>query len=221
MRTLIAVPKSSLGDIYSAIPGAAQIFGEQGVELREDLVEEVANIKQRIDYILYSGHLPLESEASYSYFEDSAAGENTDYWTNIKVPGQVPFSGTYKINGLGMFVTPTTLTTASQIEDLPLITDGWLNFQVGSSEGSILKLPLHAIFTQNIKCCTGSSAVNQFISNSVFSGKYGFYPLPNAPRIKSGTNFKVEVNWGTTWVAKSDLKMFLYIFGKRETKIMQ
>lgn len=216
-RKMIAFPQSRLAQIAAANPALAQIFQEDLV-VSEDLLREIIDIRQRTDYILYHGYVPQSGDVSKSFFEDLGT-TTTDYWTNIKVGGRTPYAGTSKVIGLGMWVEPFYTL---HISELPTILTGWFNFHVGSGETSTLKGPLSLLYTQrNTMCCVASSSPNDdalehVLSNSPFSGKFGFLPLPNAPRIRDNVNFKLEVTWNSSWTAESNLTLFMAIFVKRE-----
>ena len=218
MRQYSAYPKNQIDQLIASVPGAAEELRRNELVMTEDLAREVADIRMRTDYILYHKYLPLATVTTHSFFEDLGANV-TDYWTNIKVGGRIPFSGNFKIIGLGMLIEP--MLTNGKVADITAILDGHFNFHVGSGETSTLKGPLAVLYSQRNVCCfvasaSGQEAVTEIISNSPFTGKFGFLPLPNAPRIRDNVNFKIEVTWNTTWAADSGVKMGLYIFGKRE-----
>jgi hypothetical protein len=206
-----------------AIKNAVAAAAQYGVKFDETMLRNIVNISQLTDCILYAGHLPVITEVSHKYFSDIAAGENDDTWTNIDNPGRLPFTGTFKISGLGMLITPLINDHPA---DIIQSLNGSLNFKVGSREGTILKLPLSAMFTQEAKCCVAGSATGQnllieVVSASPFGGKFGFLPLPNAPRISENVKLSVDVRYRTAWAATSNLSTFFFIFGKQETPMAE
>lgn len=207
-----------MANINITLPSTGQV-----IAISENELAKYMSLRQRQDYPLYAGHLPLANEVDFSFFATFGAGENTPRFTNLTQQGRTPFQGEYKINGIGMLIEPVIHTYSAE---LAAICNGYLDFKVGSQNASIFMAPLMALFTQEAKCCINGSpsvaAATTVISNSPFGGKFGFIPLPNAPFINQNTNIRVDVEWDAAVNGGSNahIRIFFYIFGKRETPVM-
>ncbi len=226
---LLAVNAVTIAALEAKFPGVSAVLGQAGVAMSERQLAEVINIQQETDAFIYAGHKPLNGENNYSYFQTITTGESDDTWTNVKSSGKVPFVGTFKITGIGLIIDPMytlSVTGTDYAADISHSVTGFANLKVGSREGSILKMPLQMLFTQNLNCCTAASSTAQnkeirLVSTSPFGGKMGFIPLPKAPEIGDNSYFSVEVTYKTAWTANSNVNTYFILFGKQRSPIAE
>lgn len=213
--------KATAAQIDALVAQWANQASAQGIPIDASELARTLSLKTKFETILYAGHVPVTGETNYNFFGNIAAGENTLQFTNLITQGQLPFNGMMKVYGIGMTVTPYILTTVAQRTDLIAQVAGSLEFKAGSLYQRVLALPLQFLFSQRSNCCLGASASGnlqlQMVGSSPFVGKVGFYPLPSAPEIESGTNFGINVNWNAVWGANSHLVTHFFLFGYQLT----
>lgn len=199
--TFRAVPASALGANAERYPA-----------MTRSQVEAAIGIDTMGEFPLYAGHTWSATETTYRYFEQIAAAESTESWTNLKTAGKLPFDGSFKVNGIAMLITPLHTTYGTE---LTAQIRGSAVFKSGSEEGTQLKLPLEALFTQEMKCCTGSPSLSYMVSNTKFVGRKGYFAMPNGPEINPNATFNVTVTLDAALGGTPHLKMFFFLFGYR------